>query len=718
MPVYLLNSFTITNSFPALILFLVILLLILGIYIFYRRTIPDLNKKDKFLLAFLRIIALLLIILSLGEFVVEFITKKIERPVTIVLIDNSKSVEKERELIIKEVNNIIKKLKSSNQSIEIYKFDNNVEEISIDSLHQIDFSGSSTNISNAINKILSNKGKKNYQNLILISDGIYNTGENPLYISEKSEIPFFVLGVGDPNPIIDISINEIVTNDIIFAQNQTPVRVSIKSNGFENQSVTIQFFEDNRLLEKRNYIIQGNYQELEFIYTPKTDGEKKLTFQILPLKNEFTIKNNSASKYVKILSNKIRVLTIAGKPSYDLSFFNQIIKSNNDLQLGTLIEKPNGEFYPLFNNENFLDSADVIFFIGFPSNTNSEKFIRKIFNKIDRDNTPIFTLINPETDFNRLTQFIQFLPFSWRSAYGTSSQIFIDVPEEKSKNEILNVDGENSASIWNSLPPINRIDREFINKPESELLAYYKISNQRVNQPLITTRNLNRHRSIAFIGFNLWRLKLLNAMKEEESIYLDRFINNSIKWLTAREIQKNFTVKLNKKIFDLNEKVKFIAQLYDDSNMPVDDAQINLEIHAKESTVTNTVFKPLGNGIYIAEFEELPQGDYNFQANVEISNKKLSDQGKFSVMETELEYRDFTLKEDLLKKLSTITNGQYFHILQSNEFVKNIDRFLLKKEKELETSKTFYLWNSPYTLAMSIILLSIEWYLRKKWGLI
>jgi hypothetical protein len=207
-------------------------------------------------------------------------------------------------------------------------------------------------------------------------------------------------------------------------------------------------------------------------------------------------------------------------------------------------------------------------------------------------------------------------------------------------------------------------------------------------------------------------------MKEEESIYFDRFINNSVKWLASKEIEKNLIVKVNKKIFDVNEQVTFTAQLYDDANRPLSDEQINLDIFEKENKVASTVFKPVGNGLYTAEIENLPRGDYHFQASTQFSGKKYLDNGRFTITESEIEFRDLTLREDLLKRMAAITRGSYVHISESENFINNLNQYLVKKKKEKELSNIFYAWNSTYTLILIIAFLSLEWFLRKRWGLL
>lgn len=708
-------NFLFSLSFYLLIL--AIIISIISILIYYRRTNPDINRTNKVILFSLRLIAFILLIFSIGETAVEILSTQIEKPRTAILIDNSKSISFEKEMVKKTLIELTNNLSRSKKSFDLYIFSEKIENIAPDSMQHLSFDGSSTNINSAISEISKKIVDKNYQNLILVTDGIYNSGEKPIYAAERLNIPIHTIGVGNPAPKNDVSLDEIISNDLMYAQNKSPVKLIIKQNGFNNQTVNVSFFEDQKLITRKQLTLESNFQEIDFEYLPEKEGEKKLSFYISPVENEFTSKNNFISKYVNVLSNQIKVLTIAGKPNHDLSFINQSIRSNKDFRLETLIEKSDGNYYPLFNNERFIDSADVIFMIGFPAVNNSDRLIRLILTKIQKDNTPIFILINPETDFNKLTLFKQYLPFDWRSLYGTSSQIFIDVPEEKSKNEILNIDPVNSAQIWNSLPPIYRVDREFVSKAESEVLAFFRLQNFRVNQPLLISRKLNKHRSIAFLGYNIWRLKLLNAMKEEESIYLDKFLNNSLKWLTTKEAEKNFIVKPIKKIFDIYDKLKFAAQLYDEANNPVEDANINLEIFQKDEIKSSIQFQPIGNGLYTTEISDLSIGDYEFKAKAEYAGKNYFDSGKFSITEIELEFRDLTMREDLLKQISDATNGLYFHINNSDEFISNIDKILQEKPKEKKVSQIFYAWNSIYILIALIIFLSSEWYFRKKYGL-
>lgn len=715
---FFLNQISIGIIFSPIVIFIISLVILLFSILYYKKTNPELNLTSKVFLSILRFIALTLLVLSFGELTIQKNVFILLQPKVAILIDNSKSILFDSSNARKAYSKLINDLKKNNLQFDTYLFDSNIREISIDSLNQINFDGSNTNISSAIYKINSFKTDKNYSSLILVSDGIYNSGEKPIYAAEKLSIPIITIGVGDPSPKHDISLTNILTNDLIYAENNTKVILTINSNGYNGQITSISFFEDNKLIEKRLVNLLDGTQEIEFNYQPKSDGEKKLHFSISPLKDEYTTKNNFITRFVKVLSNKIRVLTLAAKPNHDLSFINQAISKNKDFRLQTLIEKGNGEFYPNLDNQKFLDSSDVIFFVGFPGSNNSSKFVNEVVQKIKDRNIPLFILIQPETDFTKLSLFKDYIPFDWKNPFGTSSQVFIDVPEVKASNEILKIDPQNSVSAWNSLPPIYKVDREFLPKAESEILAYFKIQNTRINQPLILSRNLNRHRSIALLGFNVWRIKLLNAMRDEQAYYFDAFINNSIKWLTTRELTKNLIIHLNKKIFDVNESVEIFAQLYNRTNEPIDNANIQLSIFSKKEKKFDTQFQPIGSGLYRLQLNPLDKGDYEFMASVEYSGEKYIDRGKFSVVESELEFRDLVMKEDLLKQLANFSNGIYFNAKDIDKFSDRINQIIPNKPTEKKITKIYQIWDSPKLLVILILFFTIEWLTRKSKGLL
>ncbi|MBU2584093.1 MAG: VWA domain-containing protein [Bacteroidetes bacterium] len=715
---FTLLNFSITVSFSILLLVFLCGLIIVSVYFYYKKTIPFITSNWRILLAALRGLAIFFILLAIAELTLNISSIFNLKPTSLFLLDRSKSMahdQKSLELTLDELNRISQ---SNREEFQFQTFSESIDDLSVPFDDNLKFKGAGTNISSALESVQNIKDDKNIQNIVLITDGIYNRGDKPIHAAEKLNIPIFTIGVGNPKPQKDIIVKDIISNDIMYVENTSPVRVDIVNNGYEGKEVEITLFEEGRQIENKKTNLSGNYNEVSFDYTPKSEGDKRLSAVVRSFSDEASVKNNSFSKYVNVLSNKLKVLLIGSVPSSDLGFIKQSLAVNQDYVVKALVENTSGGFLPNNADRNFLDSADVLFFIGFPGKNSSQNFLSDIKSAVQRKNLPIFYLVSNEMDLSHLQIFNDYLPFELGNPYGDVSQIFIDIREGTAKNEILNIDEANSIGVWNSFPPIFRIDREFRSKPESELLSYFKIQNTRINQPLILTRKLNRHRSIAFIGFGIWRLKLLNAIKTNENEFFDRFINNSVKWLSSRELLKNLKLTMSKKIFDASDKVDITGQLYDESNQPISNANISLEMKRGTQNVLNANLEPIGNGLYQFSLTDLEEGDYSFRGSTEIGGQKFLDEGKFTVTETELEYQNLTMNEDLLKQIAEMTGGKYFPAEESKPFFSNVNRYLRTQTVEKEIKKDQQLWNSAYLLLAVILLLGTEWFFRKRLGLL
>jgi hypothetical protein len=110
--------------------------------------------------------------------------------------------------------------------------------------------------------------------------------------------------------------------------------------------------------------------------------------------------------------------------------------------------------------------------------------------------------------------------------------------------------------------------------------------------------------------------------------------------------------------------------------------------------------------------------EHSYLGRAEFDNKLLGeDTGKFSVGEVNIEYLDLTMNYNLLKNITTATNGKLFNpneISKLNEIIKRDDF----RPYHVTNKKDFTLWSLPLILTFVILLFAIEWIIRKRKGLI
>jgi hypothetical protein len=725
-----LEKIDLTFSFNPFYFFLFLLVAVsYSIYI-YRFTVPPVSSSKKIILISLRILSLILLLFIVFEPILTLTKNIILEPVSFVFVDNSRSIlikdGTNREENIKEFLKRLDQIGLEN-NLNVYTFGtrvkkadpfNNNEKYS---LSGINFSEGSSNFSNIFSSIKnstedSEEGERNISSIIIISDGVITEGSSPVYAAEKLSLPVFTIGVGDTTRRNDIEIKNIIFNEFIYSETPTIINVSVQNTGFTGQNIFISLYEDEKLLEQKGITLgEEGVENINFNYIPRTSGEKKITVRTTELKGEFTFSNNKKTVFLNILSNKINVLLIAGSPSADLAFIKNLLEEDKNLSVNSLTYIVANKFIEKSNPDKLIDSSNVIFLIGFPSKEIPNAFITKIKNQLSEKNKPFFFVLSDGTDFTKLRMLQTELPF----IAGQTARDWIEVqpvvePGEKN-NPLLQNNAQNNLSAWDNLPPVYQYYTGLQAKPESNVLAKIKVNNNIVNKPLIITSRLGSRSSIAVLAKDIWRWKLQTAPKDLD--LFDRFIHNGVKWLNTSEEQKQVSIKTTKKIYSIGEPIEFTGQVYDQTFNPVFDAEVRVNINqVKESEI---VLNSIGSGLYEGTFQITKPGDYNFSGSAAIEGKTIgTDKGTFSIGEADLEMMNPRMDYEFLSALANSTNGKFFFAPDYKELLDILREMKNKPASRKILTNEITLWSNEWLMCIVILLFGIEWFLRKRAGML
>lgn len=705
-------------SFPPFYFFLFLILLIGYTIYVYRYTIPNINPSKKILLVSLRSLALLLVLFVFFEPIVTLAKKKILEPVNLVFLDNSRSLQiKDGTNREQTVLDFVKGLGQNNLSnnSELFTFGNKTQKINFDSLQKLNFSEGSTNFA----KMFSDVGKteRNISSITIVSDGVITEGSNPLHTAEKLNIPIYTVGVGDSTSRNDVEVKNVLYNQMIYAQTSTAIVAAVANTGFANKNITVSLYENDALVEQKNVVLsEDGIQNVNFTYTPKTGGEKKLAVVASNSTGEFTFANNKKVFYVNVLSNKVKVLIIAGSPSSDVSFIKNTLKSDKNFEVNSITQVAADKFIEKNNKQELIDSANVFFLVGFPSKETSQQLLQSVLNKISNKDKPYFITLSSGVDFNKLKQLQSELPFVVGNIGNDYLEIQPDISADQLDNPLLQNNSVNPIDAWNNLPPIFQPNVDLTAKPESEVVSKVRINNIPMNKPLILTRILGSKKSIAVLGKDIWRWKLETAPKNLD--LFDRFIISSVKWLNSNEAHKRVTIKTSKKLYSLGEQIEFNGQVYDQAFNPVSDADVKIQInYGKENYDVN--LNSVGNGLYEGTFQTNKAGNYSFTGNANLNNNKLgSDKGKFNVGEVDVEMLDPRMNYEFLSLLSNQTGGKFFYNSNYNQLFPILKALNKKSSKYKMEVSDINLWSNEWLLMIAIFLFGLEWFLRKRSGML
>ena len=687
-------------------------------FFIYRYTVPVVDLPKKILLVIIRSAALLLMIFIIFEPILTLAKKIIVEPINLVFIDNSRSIRIDdgthREETVKNFINDIDENLSKN-SIEINFFGNKVSQPGSDQLNSINFSEGSTNFSDIFSFV--EKQNKNISSISIISDGVITGGSNPIYTAEKLHIPVFTVGVGDSSKRKDVEIRNVLFNEYIYAQTPTTILSTINNLGFGGESINVSLYEQNILVEQKRITLSNEgIQNVEFEYKPSSRGEKKLTIEASSLNGEFTTANNKKVFYINVLDNKISILLLSGSPSPDMSFIKNSLEADENFKVSSLTQVAQDKFLEKGNPDKLLDSAEIIFLVGFPSKETSNNFLNKVQDKIFNGNKPFFLTLSAGIDFEKLNKLQKELPVNLTPKSTLYSEVQPGIIGNQTRNVLLQNRMQNPIAAWENLPPVFQPDMKISVKPESELIARSKIKNIPTDIPLIVSRKLGNKKSIAVLAKDIWKWKLQTTTKDLD--LFDRFIVSSVKWLNTREDQKQVNIKTSKKIYSPGEQVEFTGQVYDETFNPVSDAEVKINIKGNNQN-SEIILNSLGNGLYEGVFESGKPGDYSFTGEAKLDNISLGkDNGSFNMGEVDIEMINPRMDFEFLNTLSNRTGGKYFDQKNYRDLFPILKRINETTSKEKIETSEISLWSNEWLMAVVIFLFGLEWFLRKRAGML
>ncbi|MGB9912538.1 MAG: hypothetical protein ACPLRO_04135, partial [Candidatus Kapaibacteriota bacterium] len=280
-----------------------------------------------------------------------------------------------------------------------------------------------------------------------------------------------------------------------------------------------------------------------------------------------------------------------------------------------------------------------------------------------------------------------------------------------------------NLKLLNQLPPLFRTELFVRAKPESEVLATVKVNNVVMREPFILLNTFQNRKSAAILGYGLYRWRLLGNSLQEligngKPIDIgSEFLTKLFQWLTVSDELAKIRIKPIKNKFLKTEKVVFTGQIYDESLNPIDNAKVIVKIN-KGKDVFDVQLQPVSSGLYSSEVGYFAEGDYSYIGEAFLDNRSLGKvAGRFTVEKSNLELVDFKSRFDFLRYISKTTGGKFYFWNEMDRFKADLGNLILE-ERVSTVRKEINLWNWLPLLFMSIVLFALEWYIRRRNGLL
>src|SRR5690606_38319829 len=210
-----------------------------------------------------------------------------------------------------------------------------------------------------------------------------------------------------------------------------------------------------------------------------------------------------------------------------------------------------------------------------------------------------------------------------------------------------------------------------------------------------------------------WRARCFLQTESFQSF--DDFIGNLLQYIASNNRRSRLEVSAET-FYYYNNPVKISAQYFDKNYVFDHRASVNNTVKNTENEKQTTFPMLLRNNYFEVDLNSLPAGEYNY--TVSVSDEAVSASGNFTILDFNVEQQFLNADIKKLNRIAQKTNGNTYFTDQSNSLI----NALLENEDfqniARSEQKIVPLIDWKYLLALIVLALASEWFIRKYNGLI
>jgi len=705
-------------------------------------------------LVFLRacVYGLLMFFLLSPAFVEQRVTK-LRRPLTL-LLDSSQSMglpanpkdtparsrlDRVKEKLTSGTVPLIQRL-SRDYDLRIFKFGTGLEPISLPAVSQLQPQERGTRLLEILQTAAKEAGAQS--GILVFSDGIANGERKVLDGMSPLPVPVFSVGTGDTEGFMDVRVTDVHAPEFAFRAREFKLDVTVRASGLKGKTVPLYFNRGKSLITSRSVSIDADAfeQTLTLGFTPREIGAQSFSLTIPTQPGEQITQNNHKDFKVDVRRDKLRVLTLSGSPAWNYRFLRMALKQDPLIDLVS--------FVFLRTPTDTVDVPDTqLSLIPFPID---DIFLEELknFDVIVLDDFSHRAYFNPlylerVRDFVRdgggLAMFGGARSFD-SGGYGESALKEVLPVEldgkgtyqfQKQVRPILTPTGKahpitrllpdprSNEEAWAKIPPLTSLNQ--VRSARGQTLLSATVDGASTESPLLTVGRFGKGRTLAFMSDDAWRWNFIAVGNGQTPQNHLKLMRQAMRWLAQEPSFEQVQIQPLPPPRP-GEKIAIKLRVLKDDFTPTGQASVQVRVFGPEGGPTPVSATASGeNGEYTGDFTPTREGSYRIEAEATLGGKVLGKgRASFVVAFPYGETDEGRPQLDLLHKLAESSQGAYFSISEWNE--KSLETMAAKLEShasaQIVERRQTQLWSTLWTFSLILLLLSAEWWTRRKWGLI
>jgi hypothetical protein len=612
----------------------------------------------------------------------------------------------------------------------------------VEKLRGIEANGGQTRLGDGTRQVLTELRGAPPSAIVLFTDGQTTEGE-PLSkaaeLAARKGVPLYTVGLGSSEPARDLELTELLVDDVVFRDDAVRFQAKLLARGFQGQKVTIRLKEKDpaspdpkasRELESIEVEAPADNQprRIELVHRPKVEGERTFLLEIEPRPREIQVENNRIERVVTVRKESLKVLMVESEPRYEFRYLKNYLEREETIDLHIVLLSSDLEYseqdrsalptFPASKEELF--AYDVVIFgdadPGFMSQSQMQNLVEFVtekgggilfiageaFNPLAYRSTPLELLLPIELSDARNPTAVGNAISSYRpelTLEGRSSPIFRLGESEAA-----------SAQIWQSLPELLWFFEAPRKKPAALVLAEHPTvggSGGKLALDLYQFAGAGKAMFHAFDDTWRWRFRAGDR-------FFGRFWVQAIRFLARSKLasQRQAEIQTDRRRYERGQPIRLRVRFPNPGLAPA-TGKVTVQVDRNGLPPRRLALDllPGTRNVFEGTLPQAQVGEYDVRLLPPPVLEGPIPTANFRVEAPASEFENVQMNEPELIRVSGATGGKFYTPLLAGSLLTDLPR---PSKVPLDTDPPIPLWNTWPILTLFVVLISVEWILRKR----
>lgn len=618
--------------------------------------------------------------------------------------------------------------------------------------------GPGTNLGRALREAVQSVEGNRVAAIVVVSDGRDTVAEDPQDMASRfgqRGIPVFTVPVGDASEACNVRVTELWAPETVPQKDPFTIQAQVQVHNVDAPQLQVELRQSpidapetdaGTVVASQSVALESGKSAYSVSFAPKPEqaGRFRYTVSVPVLAEEIIDSDNRRSANVQVLDQKLRILLIAGGPSWDYRMVRTLLTRDATVDLSCWLQSLSAnlrqdgtttiDHLPVTPAELFV--YDGILMMDANPEEFTDPWLVLLHDFVSKHGGGLFWMAGPSYTEQAMTQtraggIREMLPVRWQDAVSLAPAGQRSVWTKEWPLRVrgagadhpmlsLSTDPRQSLALWGSMPgvfwyyPVNGA------APGAQVLIEHAdpgLKSGEEGMPLLIEGQFGAGR-VVWMGFaETWRWR---RNGEEQ---FNRFWIQAVRELAAgRALQgkSRGQISTDRERYSLGDSVRVTVRLFDAAYRPLVAPLVKARVASSGGESGQDIELPAvagREGVYAGSFTARNLGPNEIQLATPDAGGAVSERltRAFTVELPNIEFAEPQLNRGLLKLLATESGGACLNLDQLQDLSRRIPD---RRESMVTRSKPVDLWDTWRVLMVLVALLGLEWAVRKRYHLV